>query len=714
MKLQDIRTWVTVPPNGIGGSFWVIVKVTTDDGIDGVGECYGIPFSGDIACRMVEDTFERFIAGEDPHDVETLFRRAYSAGFTQRPDVSMMGVFSGIEIAVWDILGKASGQPVHRLIGGRFHDRIRTYTYLYPRSLAPDGAPGEAFRDVYHDGDAAAERALEYVEMGFTAIKQDPAGPYSFQGGRELSLAELARSEYSVKRIREAVGERADILVGTHGQMTTSSAIRLARRLEPCDPLWFEEPCPPDQMEATGKVARATSIPVATGERLTTKVEFHEALKAGGCDPPTGRGTKRRDLGDEEDRGHRRARLAMIYNMTGTVVAMTHVLLPFMVLPLYSVMRTIPPQQMRAAESLGASFPLAFWRVYWPQSLAGVGAGSLLVFILAIGYYITPALVGGQSGQLISNFIAYHMQTSLELGARRRARRHPAGVRDRALSALRSRGRRRAHEAGMSLVDTAARFGVGRLAHRVACGLIFAFLIAPILVIVPLSFNAEPYFTFTEGMLRFDPEAYSLRWYRQVLSDGAWARGLANSLVIGVAATVLATALGTLAALGLSSRAMPARHLAMGLLISPMVTPLIISAAGMFFFYSTLGLSQTHLGLILAHAALGTPFVVITVTATLSAFDTNLTRAAASLGAGPVTTFRRVQLPLDRAGCRLRRPLRLRDLFRRGGRGAVHGRREPAHHPAPDVVRHPRADQPGDAGRRHLPDRLRGAAAVHR
>ncbi len=110
------------------------------------------------------------------------------------------------------------------------------------------------------------------------------------------------------------------------------------------------------------------------------------------------------------------SRIAMIYNMTGTVVAMTHVLLPFMVLPLYAVMRTIPPQQMSAAASLGASFPQAFWRVYWPQTLPGVGAGSLLVFILAIGYYITPALVGGQSGQLISNFIAYHMQTSLNWG----------------------------------------------------------------------------------------------------------------------------------------------------------------------------------------------------------------------------------------------------------------------------------------------------------
>ncbi len=182
------------------------------------------------------------------------------------------------------------------------------------------------------------------------------------------------------------------------------------------------------------------------------------------------------------------------------------------------------------------------------------------------------------------------------------------------------------------------------------CAAVFAFLVAPILVIVPLSFNAEPYFTFTEGMLRLDPEAWSLRWYRQIVEEDVWRRALANSLIIGVAATALATSLGTLAALGLSSAFMPARRLAMGLLISPMVTPVIIAAAGMFFFYSGLGLSQTHLGLILAHAALGTPFVVITVTATLSAFDNNLTRASASLGAGPLRTFRRVQLPLIAPG----------------------------------------------------------------
>lgn len=201
-----------------------------------------------------------------------------------------------------------------------------------------------------------------------------------------------------------------------------------------------------------------------------------------------------------------------------------------------------------------------------------------------------------------------------------------------------------------TITTTIAGHGFWHIAYLGFCALVFAFLIAPILVIVPLSFNAEPYFTFTEGMLRLDADAWSLRWYRQIVEDEEWSRALANSLFIGVSATVLATALGTLAALGLSNPAMPARRFATGLLISPMVTPVIISAAGMFFFYSNLGLAQTHLGLILAHAALGTPFVVITVTATLAGYDQNLSRAAASMGAGPLTAFRRVQLPLIAPG----------------------------------------------------------------
>ena len=199
-------------------------------------------------------------------------------------------------------------------------------------------------------------------------------------------------------------------------------------------------------------------------------------------------------------------------------------------------------------------------------------------------------------------------------------------------------------------VRTAVRKGAGHHLHVAFCVLVFVFLIAPILVVVPLSFNAEPYFTFTEGMLRLDPQAYSLRWYDQVVNSESWLRALRNSFLIGGAATALATALGTLAALGLSNPAMPWRPFVMGLLISPMVTPVIISAAGMFFFYTTLGLAKTHLGIILAHAALGTPFVVITVTATLSGFDNNLLRAAASLGAGPWRSFRRVQLPIIAPG----------------------------------------------------------------
>jgi 2-dehydro-3-deoxyphosphogalactonate aldolase len=280
VKLESITAHAVAPPGGIGGSFWILTEVATDDGITGVGECYGIPFSPSIARQMVVDTFDRYIAGESPHNVEAMFRRVYSAGFTQRPDLTMMGVFSGIEIAVWDILGKALGLPVYQLLGGAFHQRIRTYSYIYPRNVHDPSLPADE-ADVYHDADEAAARAAEYVAGGWTALKQDPTGPYSFQGGRELSLGELERSEAVIGAIRAAVGDRADILIGTHGQMTTSSAIRLARRLERFDPLWFEEPCPPDQMEALARVASSTSIPVATGERLTTRVEFHQALKAG-------------------------------------------------------------------------------------------------------------------------------------------------------------------------------------------------------------------------------------------------------------------------------------------------------------------------------------------------------------------------------------------------------------------------------------------------
>ncbi len=183
-------------------------------------------------------------------------------------------------------------------------------------------------------------------------------------------------------------------------------------------------------------------------------------------------------------------------------------------------------------------------------------------------------------------------------------------------------------------------------AFRVICFAIFFFLLAPILIMIPLSFNARPFFTFTREMLTLNPEGFSLRWYQDLFSSESWMRSIRNSFIIGIASTILATTLGTLAALGLSRSQMPFKGLIMGILISPMIVPLIISAAGMFFFFSSINIAQTYLGVILAHTALGVPFVVITVTATLVGFDHSLTRAAANLGASPTRTFFKITMPL--------------------------------------------------------------------
>jgi len=274
MRLTDIETFVVGnPPPHFGGRYFVFAKLTTDDGVTGLGEAYCVPFSPHLVAKMIEDMFDRYVRGADPHDIEVIWRRVYSAGFTQHPDLSVMGVLSAIEMACWDIIGKAAGRPVHKLLGGRVHERLRAYTYIYPR-------PGDQ-TDVYHDPDLAAERSAEYLKMGFTALKFDPAGPYSAFDGRQLNRDSLALSERFAKRLREAVGDKADLLFGTHGQMTAAGAIRLAKRLEPYDPLWFEEPIPPDAPEEMAKVALATTIPVAAGERLATKYDFHRMLQAG-------------------------------------------------------------------------------------------------------------------------------------------------------------------------------------------------------------------------------------------------------------------------------------------------------------------------------------------------------------------------------------------------------------------------------------------------
>lgn len=274
MKITDVKTFVVGnPPPGFGGRYFVFLKLITDAGIEGLGEVYSLPFHPHVVEKMIKDVVERCVIGQEPYNIERIWRSVYSSGFTQHPDLSMMGILSGIEMACWDIVGKDVNKPVYKLLGGQVHEKLRSYTYIYPK-------PGDK-TDVYADPILAAERAAEYIAMGFTALKFDPAGPYSAYDGRQLSLTELDRSETFVKMLREAVGLKADLLFGTHGQMTAAGALRLARRLEPYDPLWFEEPMPPDNPREMAKVARGTSIPIATGERLATKYDFVRLLEEG-------------------------------------------------------------------------------------------------------------------------------------------------------------------------------------------------------------------------------------------------------------------------------------------------------------------------------------------------------------------------------------------------------------------------------------------------
>ncbi|MBI1171779.1 mandelate racemase/muconate lactonizing enzyme family protein [bacterium] len=276
MKLKDLEIFVVAPPApGWGGRYWIFPKVTTDDGIVGYGECYASTVGPKAMIAVIEDVFERHMQGESPENVELMYRRVYSSGFTQRPDPTVMGAFSGLEIACWDILGKARNRPVWALLGGKMNQQVRSYTYLSPE-------PGEDAAEFWVNPDMTAEAAARAVKDGFTAVKFDPAGPYTIRGGHEPAMSDITRSVAFCKKIREAVGDRADLLFGTHGQFTTPGAIRLGRELEPYNPLWYEEPIPPDNLLEFAEVARQVRIPLATGERLTTKTEFGALLRAGG------------------------------------------------------------------------------------------------------------------------------------------------------------------------------------------------------------------------------------------------------------------------------------------------------------------------------------------------------------------------------------------------------------------------------------------------
>ena len=274
MRINRFESFVVGNPTPeLGGPYWIFVKLETACGIVGYGEIYGVPFSPSVVEKMAADVFARRFLNEDPRRVEFLCRRARADNYAPRPDASLAATLSALEIACLDIAGKACGRPIHDFLGGKTRPRLRAYTYLYPE--AGDKA------DVYADPAQAARRAADCRDLGFTAVKFDPLDKYGAFDPRQLRLAEISRARLFAREIRAAVGDDCDLLFGSHGQMTAAAAIRLARELEPFLPLWFEEPTPPECPAAAAAVARATSIPIATGERLSTAHDFARVLDCG-------------------------------------------------------------------------------------------------------------------------------------------------------------------------------------------------------------------------------------------------------------------------------------------------------------------------------------------------------------------------------------------------------------------------------------------------
>lgn len=282
MKLENIDVYVvgTEEPH-LGGGPWFFIKLTTDDGVAGWGETALLAALSRLDKsyeKLMPDIFEAYLKGRDALDRESLVTTLYARLCWQHADYFAGGLISAFDTALWDIAGKYYGAPVYQLLGGKFRDRIRAYSYIcHPR---------KGYAGLGHEPQYVADMAAEMVEEeGFTAVKYDPVPQINGRGVPlppwQPELGDLRKAETAVRLIREAVGDAADILIGTHGQTTPSGALRLAKRLEPYDPLWFEEPVPPENADEMAKVAAATSIPVATGERLVSVHDFLRLFKAG-------------------------------------------------------------------------------------------------------------------------------------------------------------------------------------------------------------------------------------------------------------------------------------------------------------------------------------------------------------------------------------------------------------------------------------------------
>lgn len=297
MKLTKLETFIVeVPPPGYGGNYWFFIKLHTDEGIHGIGETatLGVFYRLQKSYKtLMEEIFETHLKGQNPLDRERLSKTIYSALSCRHTEYFTQGLVSAIDVALWDIAGKVCNQPVYNLLGGVFREKIRSYTYIYNIKT------GGAVRSDWFDAKWIAENAAYLVEEGFTGVKLDPvpmayiepplppeeAGTIGYGGAFRnpfnMTLEHYAKVEETIGTLRDAIGNKADILIGTHGQMTTASAIRLAKVLEPFNPLWFEEPVPPENTKEMAKVARSTTIPIATGERLSTIYDFTRILEDG-------------------------------------------------------------------------------------------------------------------------------------------------------------------------------------------------------------------------------------------------------------------------------------------------------------------------------------------------------------------------------------------------------------------------------------------------
>lgn len=286
MKLASAAAYcVKVPPPHFGGRFWFFVRLETEDGVVGWGEVaiLGGLYGLQPAFRpLVENSFDRFLKGRNPLDRDMLTKSMYVWFSARHPDYFLGGLISAFDVAMWDICGKHFGAPVCDLLGGRHRTRIRSYTYLYDLDAPVFEATAEMW---VGNPDRCAEMAARLVEEGFTAVKLDPLRYFEHPKlpPWECTPAALDHAVRTIEAIRNAVGTRADILVGTHGQMTPSVSRRLAKALERSAPLWLEEPCPPENVDEMARIAASTCVPIATGERLAWVHDFQKLFAAGAC-----------------------------------------------------------------------------------------------------------------------------------------------------------------------------------------------------------------------------------------------------------------------------------------------------------------------------------------------------------------------------------------------------------------------------------------------